>query len=223
MNLFNKYFYLFYLIVKYLFRNNNQKRYIYLFFNIAKYKPKSILEVGVYRGQRSQELVKLAYLFSNSKIEYYGFDMFEELDEIKLKEEYSKIAFTEEYLKKLLNKKLGKIANINLVKGDTTQTLLNHKAITNIDLFFIDGGHSIKTINSDFINIFNNAKQKSVIILDDFYVNSPFLTDKYGCNFLLSKYKNLNFRFSFFTDHFNSNKTHSLKMKYSIKMISMTK
>lgn len=194
-----------------------------LFFKVAKHMPKSILEVGVYRGQRSEELIRLAFLFSRTKIKYYGFDLFEDLSEDQLKKEYSKISFSETHLENKLNENVGLFSSINLIKGDTKKTLQEFKFTKEIDFFFIDGGHSIDTINSDFEKIYSRSKVNSVIILDDYYINSPELIKKYGCNSILGKYPNQIFEESFFTDRFKKNELHSINKPYSIKMISMIK
>lgn len=194
-----------------------------LFFKVAKHMPKSILEVGVYRGQRSEELIRLAFLFSKTKIKYYGFDLFEDLSEDKLRQEYSKISFSKKHLENKLNENVGFFSNINLIKGDTKKTLQEFKFIEEIDFFFIDGGHSIDTINSDFEKIYSRSKVNSVIILDDYYIDSPELIKNYGCNSIITKYPNQIFEESNFTDKFKKNELHSLNKSYSIKMISTTK
>ena len=58
-------------IFKYLL--SDRKRYANLLFIILAHKPKSIVEVGIYRGTRSKEMIKAAKIF-NKDIEFYGFD-----------------------------------------------------------------------------------------------------------------------------------------------------
>ena len=43
---------------------------------ILKFKPKSVLEIGVYKGLRSAQMIKAAKVFNN-EVNYYGFDLFE--------------------------------------------------------------------------------------------------------------------------------------------------
>jgi len=81
-----------------------------------------------------------------------------------------------------------------LRKGDTREILTNGEmSITdgriaippNVDLAFIDGGHSIETIRNDY----EAVKGAKVVVLDDFYVpqdDEPDIT-KFGCNALLSE------------------------------------
>ena len=62
-----------YLIIKYSL--SKTRRYLNLFYIIIRYKPKSILEVGVYKGIRSEEMIRTAKIF-NKNISFYGFDLF---------------------------------------------------------------------------------------------------------------------------------------------------
>ena len=59
-------------------------RYRYLFKFIVAIKPKSILEIGVYKGKRSSEMIDLAQSL-NKKIQFYGFDLFEKITKKKNK------------------------------------------------------------------------------------------------------------------------------------------
>ena len=74
-----KYFSIFFVLiwVKYFF--SKYSRYRHLFKKILDCKPVSILEIGVYRGKRSVEMIKLANEINNNKTLYYGFDLFENI------------------------------------------------------------------------------------------------------------------------------------------------
>ena len=69
-------FKLLYILLKYSI--SSTKRYLSLFLLIIKYKPKSILEIGVYRGIRSAEMISVAKIF-NKNLSFYGFDLFKKL------------------------------------------------------------------------------------------------------------------------------------------------
>ena len=86
---------------KYLF--SKYSRYRYIFLEIIKLKPKTILEVGVYKGQRSREMLDLASKLNN-KISYYGFDLFEDINKGKIKKELSKKPFSKKNSKKIIPK-----------------------------------------------------------------------------------------------------------------------
>ena len=78
-----------YRIIKYLL--GSTKRYSFLLFSVFKTRPSSIIEIGVYNGNRAIELIETAKIF-NKQVEYYGFDLFEEFYETKnrIKKELSK-------------------------------------------------------------------------------------------------------------------------------------
>ena len=69
------------IFLKYFF--SKTKRYLNIFFLIIKSKPKSILEIGVYRGIRSSEMIQLAKIF-NKNVYFYGFDLFENINNKKI-------------------------------------------------------------------------------------------------------------------------------------------
>ena len=103
-------------IIYYIF--SNERRYLGLLLLILYYKPKNILEIGVYNGRRSIQMIEAAKIFKNN-VEYYGFDLFEGLSPKMLKNEASKkpMAITE--IKKLL----AGHEKIFLYKGFTNKTL----------------------------------------------------------------------------------------------------
>ena len=107
-----------YRIIKYLL--GSTKRYSFLLFSVFKTRPSSIIEIGVYNGNRAIELIETAKIF-NKQVEYYGFDLFEEFYETKnrIKKELSKFPLS----KKNIQNKLNKFAKIHLLKGDTKKTL----------------------------------------------------------------------------------------------------
>ena len=66
---------------KYFFSKYSRYRFIYSI--ILNSRPKTILEIGVYKGKRSKEMIYLAKSF-NEKIVYYGFDLFEDIKKTKI-------------------------------------------------------------------------------------------------------------------------------------------
>ena len=186
------------IFLKYFF--SKTKRYLNIFFLIIKSKPKSILEIGVYRGIRSSEMIQLAKIF-NKKIDFYGFDLFENINLKKKKEELSKypcsIKIIYEYLKKVST-------NINLYKGNTKNTLKNNLNNKKIDFIFIDGGHSIKTIINDWKNCIKFLNKETVVIFDDYYVGNHKIIKKFGCNNLINNLSKKKYHIKVlpFTDYF---------------------
>ena len=199
-------------IIKYLI--SDTRRYSNILSIILYYKPKSIAEIGVYRGVRSREMIEAAKIF-NKNIEYFGFDLFEMINEKIQKKELSKIP----YSKKDIQNKLSKHAKVKLFKGYTKRTLdkLKNKKV---DLIFIDGGHRLSTIQNDWIKSKKFQKKNTIIIFDDYYLNNKKIIKNYGCNQVVNKISDKNYakKFFFFTDKFIH-----LKQRLDIKMILLKK
>lgn len=169
-------------IILYFF--SSYKRYANLIIIIFKLKPKIILEIGVYKGARSIEMIQAAKLFNNN-VKYYGFDLFEDFFKKKniLKNEFSKKPENLNFIKNKLNK----FCDVKLYKGYTKKTLpvFLRKKIKP-DLVFIDGGHSVKTIKSDWNFIRKIIHNKTIVIFDDYYSNANNIVNKFGCNKIIN-------------------------------------
>lgn len=201
-----------YILLKYLF--SDRKRYLNLFYEIFKVKPKTILEIGVYRGTRSSEMIKAAMIFKKN-IKFYGFDLFEDFyfQNKILRKELSKKPLTKSDIKK----KLKKICHVKLFKGFTNKTLKEFsKKKIKVDFIFIDGGHSLETIKNDWKYSKLLMHKKTIVIFDDYYCNNKNLSKKFGCNFLYDKLKNSDeylAKLLPFTDTFvENNSTKKIKM-----------
>jgi len=164
-------------IIKY--NLSEYKRYSNLLRIILKTKSRKILEIGVYKGLRSLEMIKAAKSF-NKKVVFYGFDMFEKFFEKKniLTDELSKKPKSLKFIRNLLKQH----ANVKLIKGNTLITLPKFSKKKKFDFIFIDGGHSVKTIRSDWNHSKKLMHSNSVVIFDDYYLGSSKLTKKFGCN-----------------------------------------
>lgn len=193
----------------------NYKRYANILIEIILLKPKTLLEIGVYKGQRAKEIIEAARVFNN-KISYYGFDLFEDffLKKNILDLELSK----KPELKKSIYKKISKLAKVKLFKGYTKKTIpIFLRKKIKPDFIFLDGGHSVKTIKQDWNNIKKSMYKNSVCIFDDYYTGSNELIKEYGCNQII---KNLGNYYQcsilFFFDYF------FLKNKYiKINMVKV--
>ena len=170
-------------IIYYL--QSNEKRYVNLLFQILKKRPKKILEIGVYNGRRAIQMIEAAKIF-NKNIEYHGFDLFEGLTKKIHKIEASKFPETLDTIKQLLNDH----AKIFLYKGFTNETLKKFSLNgVNIDFIFIDGGHAVKTIESDFDYSLKIAEKNAYIIFDDFYETGNIDITKFGSNKIFEELK----------------------------------
>ena len=165
---------------------SNEKRYLNLLVLILIYRPKKILEIGVYNGRRSLQMIEAAKIFSKD-VHYYGFDLFEDSNKSIIKRERSKRASRINDILKLLSKH----AKVFLFKGFTKQTLKRFakKNKARIDFAFIDGGHKVETIASDYYYCKRICKKKSIIVFDDFYSLNQPNTKKFGSNKIFFKLK----------------------------------
>ena len=165
---------------------SSEKRYLNLLILILIYRPKKILEIGVYNGRRSLQMIEAAKVFNND-IFYYGFDLFESTNKNIIKSEKSKKPSTKNDISKILNRH----THVSLFKGFTKHTLKKFakKNKASIDLAFIDGGHKVETIECDYYYCKKICKNKSIIVFDDFYLLNKPDTKKFGSNKLFFKLK----------------------------------
>ena len=151
--------------------------------NSKKHKPFRILEIGVFDAAHSRQMIERAARNGRIFVEYYGFDMFEQMTPEVNEAEVGKKTLAKSYdevMKYLKERTKARI--IKLFKGDTKKTL--PAAISNLpkmDVIFVDGGHSLSTVQSDFEHALKLAHSKTIILLDDYY---PGDFTK-GCAFLV--------------------------------------
>jgi predicted O-methyltransferase YrrM len=140
-------------------------------------QPNAILEMGTWNGARAQQLLQVA-----PHARYFGFDLFEDAtaktdaDEMNVKAHCS-LAEVERKLRGY---------DAELIKGNTRHTLpdFHHP----VDFVWMDGGHSVETIASDFANVRRVALPDAEIYLDDYYTG-PIDTEQFGCNKLVADLK----------------------------------
>lgn len=165
------------------------KRYKHIFDLIEEFQPETIMEIGTWLGDNAVKMIEAAGKYMMVKnLAYYGFDLFEEItvDEIIIEHSKKTKSNYQETFSKL--KKTG--ADITLCQGNTKDTLPKFP-YTPIDFIFIDGGHSIGTIRSDWNNIQRFLHNDSIILFDDYYKNREDL----GCKFLIDELEmDINFR-----------------------------
>jgi hypothetical protein len=159
---------------------------------ITHYKSTKLLEVGTWNGKRALRLLGAALQNSDS-VHYVGLDIFEDGDEELDKEEanvkqrtylHNVKALLNTYAKDALLE--GKKVSFELIKGNSKDTLPQIMSRYSPDFAYIDGGHSIETIRSDY----DNLKDVPVVIFDDYYMPSDeggeiLDTAKFGCNLII--------------------------------------
>ena len=143
---------------------------------IRHYKPKSITEVGTWNGGRAIEMALAAFEYTD-RFTYFGFDLFEEAtavtDDIEMNsKQHHTIELIENRLKEFKSrmKQKGKEFIFKLTKGDSKITLKKNKLACNVDLAFIDGGHSYETVKTDYLNL----KKVPLLVFDDFFSKDEF-------------------------------------------------
>lgn len=157
-------------------------RYKNLFSTIKEYKPQNLVEIGVYDGKHAVQMIETAQIY-HKEVTYYGFDLFEEITPEIIQKEFSKPKiFSEKVVRNELEKTK---ANIYLYKGFSRATLpffvsLNKK----VDFIFLDGGHSVDTIHTDWSCIENILclNPHCIVLLDDYY---PSSNKEIGCKKLI--------------------------------------
>jgi hypothetical protein len=126
------------------------------------------MEIGVLSGDRAVEMINAAAKYNNAhEISYYGFDLFEKMDDEKYRKEVSKQPLGIDEIKDKLQE-TG--AHINLYKGDTIDVLPQKwMELPKMDLIFIDGGHSVETIENDWLYSSKLMGPNSAVIFDDYW------------------------------------------------------
>lgn len=166
------------------------RRYRNLIKTIYRHRYDSILEIGVYRGGRSKEMIETAKLFHPATaIRYYGFDLFEDLNAKLLQSEFSKIPFPQRDVQTLLD---ATSAQINLYQGFSQNTLpafikdWKAQGRPPIGMVFLDGGHAEETIASDWENVRQLMDCNTTVIFDDYYsVDYSQHIGRVGCQYLI--------------------------------------
>ncbi len=160
------------------------RRYANLFATLYDLRCRRIVEIGTWDGVHAEQMIQTATLNHPARdIDYFGFDLFEEMTAETMKGEFSKWPPSYENVQLKLSR-TG--ASVHLYKGNTRTTLPEAtEAIGKADLAFIDGGHSIETITSDWHNVKQLMDPHTTVIFDDYYSNSETEVKGLGCQTLI--------------------------------------
>ena len=173
---------------KYYFRKSSFKKDIIsaniLLEQIEIHKPQNFLEVGVFQGVTSRNVCEKLYEIHKENFLFYGIDVFEDTDtnfdkhekttkhnrlsnplkhlifNIILKKNLFSIESIYDFLKKFKN-------NVHLYKGFSDTELLKVD-MSKVDMVFLDGGHSYKTVKNDLSLILKGIRKDKIIICDDY-------------------------------------------------------
>jgi len=156
------------ILKNYIIKYTVPRRYKYLFEIIRANKSRKIMEIGTWNGVHALEMIEEAKKHSSPKeIEYYGFDLFELLDDKTTLKEFAKVPPSLEIVREKLERTNAKI---HLYKGytkDTFPRVINE--LPKMDFVFIDGGHSIETIKNDWEYVQRVIDEKTIVIFDDYW------------------------------------------------------
>lgn len=151
-------------------------RYDQLIELAARKKPDVLIEIGTHRGARAR------LLKAHCK-RYVGFDLWEHgNDATDKRESNGKGRSTRQQAEQAL-------AGITfaLIGGDTRDTLPECvRQGMKADFVFIDGGHSVETIASDWANVRQMLNPGAVVVFDDYY--EPERAG-FGCNRIVAGIK----------------------------------
>ena len=159
-------------------------RYAQLEILIQDYKPRHIVEIGTWNGDRAIRLATFALRYQPN-VHYVGYDLFEtataddDSRELNVKP-HNTIEAVAEKLNAFSEVHSG--FSFELIPGDTRDSL---KPLVT-DFAYIDGGHSVDTIQSDL----DRLQGSRVIVLDDYYLPDEQGripdTSLYGCNSVIA-------------------------------------
>ena len=157
-------------------------RYDYLTNYTDSNNSKVIIEVGTWKGFSAEKMIRCAIKkHAPNEVYYYGFDVWEDMTDALFAKEFSKQPCSKIEVSNKL-KKTG--ANIKLIKGESSKTL--PKFIEEFkgdpDLIYIDGGHSIETIQNDWDNISKIVTKNTIVLFDDYYELHSGNQPINGCN-----------------------------------------
>lgn len=148
----------------------NADRYRSILSYLRRVPCKRILEIGVWRGDTSELLIRNSRLLS---VEYHGVDVFEELPpRDRDREVCPMVASPLETVRSRLER-IGK--RVFLHKGPSHDLFpeLRSRELQ-FDLIWIDGGHSYETVKRDFEEYSQLLAPNGIIFFDD-YTEDPYL------------------------------------------------
>ncbi|PIR84925.1 hypothetical protein COU16_00190 [Candidatus Kaiserbacteria bacterium CG10_big_fil_rev_8_21_14_0_10_47_16] len=160
-----------YMVLKYHYttRWNEPSRYKALYQLIRRNKSRRILEIGTWNGERALRMLYASKRATGMPAEYYGFDLFDAMDQAEYEREISKKPPSYEEVK---SKLLTSGARIKLYQGNTLQTLPESiDSMPKMDFIFIDGGHHVDTVKNDWEYSQKVMHENTVVIFDDYWHN----------------------------------------------------
>lgn len=163
-----------------------KRRYLYLTKIIREQKSKRIMEIGLWDGEHALKMIKEAKRIHGQDVEYYGFDLFEEMNDNVCKNEVAKHPLSLSNIKVKLE---ATGCKVYLFKGFTNKTLPeNVNQLPKMDFIFIDGGHSLETIENDWKYSQQLMSNNTIVVFDDYWNRDDLGCKKVIENIDRSKY-----------------------------------
>jgi predicted O-methyltransferase YrrM len=142
-------------------RRSVPKRYAEMYRDISAQRPRTLMEIGTHDGLNAVRMMRL----TGSEASYYGFDLFEDLDETSYLREFALRPPSRRDVERHLRRCGVQVARLQ--SGDTRYSLAR-VTLPKMDFIFIDGGHSEETVASDWANCQALMHQRSVVYFDDY-------------------------------------------------------
>jgi hypothetical protein len=164
------------------------RRYRRLLEGIYRNRCRRIAEIGTYDGAQARRMIETAAIFHPpGRIEYFGFDLFERQTDADLAHELSLRPPPRAAVDARL-RRTG--ARIDLRIGYTRDTLPRfvdeeRSRAEALDFIFIDGGHAIGTVRSDWEHLRSIVRPATTVVFDDYYVDPPPAVRDKGCQAII--------------------------------------
>jgi hypothetical protein len=162
-------------------------RYGRLYTHLRRHPARTILEIGVHRGRRSVGFIRSCLkTYPPSEVHFFGIDLFDLYEsappsvDLAAEHALTKRPLPQAAIRERLIALLPS-SNIHLYAGPSQEVFAAHwREMPPMDFVFIDGGHSLETIQSDFEFASRLLSKEGYIFLDDYW-----LTDEAGCRRLV--------------------------------------
>lgn len=167
-----------------LLLTTHPRRYANLFRTIYERRCRCLVEIGTWNGAHAEQMLRTAAARAPiHTVRYRGFDLFEDLTDELCTQEFSKRPPSYDAVRERLER-TG--ADIRLFKGNTRTTLpLAIDELRNADFVFIDGGHSVETVASDWRVVESAMDRDATVIFDDYYTQDARAPEGVGCQTII--------------------------------------
>jgi hypothetical protein len=147
-------------------------RYEYLIDLFSRRRPRSLIEIGVWRGDRA-----IQFLEAGVDLErYVGFDLFEDLSNVLAGKEKMGLCtatrFADVQARIQQARREGR-PSVELIAGRTDETMpeFARRIGPPVEFIYIDGGHSLETIRNDWTYSEKMLAPNGMVVFDDYYPN----------------------------------------------------